>query len=67
MGRVKLTTRQALRKLVTVLDAVRPEIVRQHDRCNSDEEVTPYAEKLRLIDEALTAGRSLASDARKGE
>jgi hypothetical protein len=52
-----------INKLVAALKAVRPEIVRQHDRCNSDEEVAPYAEKLRLIDDALTA----ASNAKTGE
>lgn len=35
------------------LRAARPEIERQRDRCNSDEEVEPYEKLLTQIDAAL--------------
>jgi hypothetical protein len=47
-------TREAvIEELRSALKGTRPEIVRQRDRCNSDEEVTPYQNLLTKIDAAL--------------
>lgn len=40
-------------KAETALRLCRPEIERQRDRCNSDDEVAPYEEILAAIDAAL--------------
>jgi hypothetical protein len=39
--------------LVKALEAARPEIERQRDRCNSDQEVAPFEALLSQIDAAL--------------
>ncbi len=49
---------RAVGKLRAALKAARPEIVRQRDRCNSDDEVRPYENLLKTIDAALALPRA---------
>jgi hypothetical protein len=53
-------TQEPLRTILThsALKACRPEIERQRDRCNSDEEVAPYQVLLDQIDAALAPGNA---------
>lgn len=53
MAEVERLTKQLV-SARNALTAIRPEIVRQHDRCNSEEEVTPYDVMLATIDLALS-------------
>lgn len=53
---IDLARRTSIRMdaLERALKACRPEIERQRDRCNSDEEVDPYERLLTQIDAALS-------------